>query len=106
MKTQHYRHGDLTLHPCKEIQGKEVKHSGSFVLAEGETTGHKHTIVAEKPGDLVINQDKNGYYITLLSKGTITHEEHNTIHVEPGTYRMYNEREMDWFSKSVRKVID
>ena len=104
MNNQTYRHGDLFFKPVDSIEGKEVKHNGSFVLAEGETTGHKHVITAER---MEIRQAENGrFYLSLGTEGTISHEEHKTITLPPGLYEMGNEREKDWFSKSVRQVID
>ncbi len=99
-----FRHGDLTLRPVEKIEGKEVKHNGSFVVAEGETTGHKHLLTAER---MVVRQDAEGrYYLDLGSDGKLTHEEHKTITLPAGKYEVIREREMDWFQKSVRRVVD
>lgn len=104
MSNQIYRHGDLFFKPVKKVEGKEIKHQGSFVLAEGETTGHKHVITAER---MEIRQAENGrFYLSLGNGGTVTHEEHKTITLPPGLYEMGNEREKDWFNGAVRKVVD
>lgn len=105
MKT--LRHGDLSFHPIKETKGEVVKHNGSFIAAEGETTGHKHLVTVKDKSDLVIKKDGEGnYYFELLADGKISHEEHRTIALPKGKYKMVHEREMDWFSLSTRRVID
>ena len=102
-----YRHGDISLHKVKKTEGALIKHNGSFVLAEGETTGHKHIIVTDRPEDLVITKDSNGrYFFELKSMGKISHEEHKTIEVMPGIYEMKNEREFNWFEMAIKKVQD
>ncbi len=81
-----------------------MEHSGSFVLAEGETTGHKHRITAER---MEVTQMKDGrFYLALESEGKMTHEDHKTITIAPGIYEVGREREMNWFLKVVRKVVD
>ena len=47
-----------------------------------------------------------GMIMCLKREATISHEEHKIIKVPAGDYKLYNEREMDWFSLSVRRVID
>ena len=101
------RHGDISFHPINKAEGEIIKHNGSFVLAEGETTGHKHVITTENIADMEVRRASDGGYILTLKKaGTISHEEHKTIIVPPGTYQVGKEREMDWFSLTTRKVID
>lgn len=100
------RHGDLNFHPVKEVpQGlKEVKHDGSFVLAYGEHTGHKHVIKAPK---MQILQDAEGrYYLNLKQRATISHEEHKTITLLPGIYRQDIEQERDPFLDQINVVKD
>lgn len=102
-----YRHGDINLQQVDKLEGEIIKHNGSFVLAEGETTGHKHVITVENPNDLEILQTKDGrYYFNLKSEGKVSHEEHKTLKIKPGIYEMKREREFDYFGMSVRRVID
>ncbi len=102
-------HGDVNLHPVKDIpkELKEVKHTGSFILAYGEVTGHSHRIAVAEPQTMRILQDMNGnIYIELLKEAQIDHEEHGVLTVKPGWYFQVQERERDWFSQTNRKVID
>lgn len=102
-----YRHGDISLHPEEKIEGEIVKHNGSFTLAFGEHTGHKHVISVPSIDDMEVRKlADGGYILTLKSEGTVTHEEHRKIKIAPGTYRMKNEREFDYALGEVRKVLD
>ncbi len=101
------RHGDINFLPSKKLDGEEIKHNGSFVLAEGETTGHCHVITVPKVEDMILTKLPDGsMLVTLKSEAKVTHEEHKTIKVKPGIYHIGREREKDWFSLSVRRVID
>jgi len=100
--------GDVMFHPFNgDLPEKKINHNGSFVLALGETTGHKHVITVDRPDQMEMRQLPNGEYVMILkTQGTVTHEEHKTIFLAPGTYRVGKEREVDHFSQTVRKVID
>jgi hypothetical protein len=99
------RHGDIPLHLIKELPKKCSKvASDSFVLALGETTGHKHVI---KGSGLQVFQSADGrFYLKVMRDAVVTHEEHKTLTVFPGIYEVGKEREMDWFGLVVKKVLD
>lgn len=103
-----YRHGDLSFHPKtrKPTNIKEVKHEGSFVLALGEATGHKHVITAPKKAMRIFKDAEGRLVLELKEAATVTHEEHKPITIEPGVYVQENEREYDWFAETVQRVID
>lgn len=64
--------GDVLLVPCTKISGKELDH---LVLAEGESTGHKHEIIW---GDAKLFQDDNVLYLDVQSdRAGLHHEEHD-----------------------------
>lgn len=101
------RHGDINFHPVEKMEGETIKHNGSFVVGLGETTGHRHVLTVKNPDDLTIKKDAEGnYFFELLADGTLTHEEHKTLVVPKGRYKKFQEREVDIFSQTVRKVID
>lgn len=107
MKNQFKHQGDIPCFPFTgKITGEKINHSGSFVLALGEATGHHHKITIDKPADLEIRKTEGGYILVLKSEATIEHQEHHSIVLSPGVYRTGHEREKDWFSLSVRKVVD
>lgn len=102
------RHGDLNFHPIKEVPAglKEVEQAGSFILAYGEHTGHKHVIEAPKKTMQIFKDLEGRHYIKLSSEATIRHEEHKTITLMPGTYRQDMEQERDPFLDQINIVKD
>jgi len=104
-----YRHGDIILKPIEKLPEnlKVVSKENEFVLARGETTGHKHLLVAEEPQSMEILQDKNGrYYLKFYKPVKLTHEEHKTLTIEPGIYEVFREREYDYFEDEINWVVD
>ena len=111
MKT--LRHGDWTFLPINEMPKDakkiEVK-DNKYTFAEGEATGHFHTLHAPKIEDMEFFKMSDGsYVVNLKSNGYATHPEHSMktdLIVPKGMYRIFQRREKDWFSLSVRRVID
>lgn len=101
-----YRTGDISYHPAELPKGAEKIASKSFVIAEGETTGHLHEVKV-KEGTVDILRDSQGkLFIVIYGKAILTHPEHKTIEVPSGTYKIVNEREYNWFEQAVQKVQD
>ena len=99
-----YRHGDIPFYPLKgKVEGEIVRHNGSFVLAEGETTGHKHLLTCPR---MEIRKVAGGYILALVEEAQISHEDHKTIKLPAGNYFVGKEREVDHFVGAVRKVLD
>jgi len=68
------------------------------VLAEGEATGHAHAIAEKRAhlyGDSLANR-----FLRILDEGGVdlVHEEHATIHLDPGSYRVVRQRQ--WLYES------
>ncbi len=104
-----YRHGDLIIKPIKvdKLKLKFIGKHTSFVLAEGETTGHKHNIEVEQGTAFNVYQNEQGQYILEMENpATLSHQEHNTITLMPDMYVVENEREYDYFSLETVKVLD
>lgn len=106
--SQFYRHGDVNFHAVTKLEGKPVKHDGSYIVARGEATGSTHVISVKDPKDMIIHETENGErYIELLKAALVTHtHDHETITIQPGIYKQVQEREMDWFANTVKKVVD
>jgi len=107
--TKFVHQGDIPFHPFEgKITGNKVKHDGSIVLALGEKTGHKHVISVIDHNDMQAwKQLEGGWVITLKTEGTLVHNQHGPLTIAPGTYRIGQEREVDWFLEGItRKVID
>lgn len=108
-------HGDVNLHPITKEEYEKLaetaelqKHNGSWVLAYGETTGHRHIITAE-PDTLEVRKltDGRGMIFKVGVPSPLTHEEHGKLDVEEDYYIQIAERELNHFVDSVeRKVID
>ena len=97
--------GDVILKQISSLpEGKGVERkSRGFVLAEGESTGHAHTI--EDEVELV---EKNGV-LYLGVKGdsvTLKHEEHGHVEIPAGNYEISIVKEYDHFAEEARNVVD
>lgn len=108
MNNKFWRHGDLSFHLIENNESGEIlKHNGSFTLALGETTFHKHVITVPNIDDMIVQRTADGGLIlTLKADGQISHEEHKTITIPKGTYRMKNEREYNYYELASQRVID
>src|SRR3990167_9015556 len=99
----YYRHGDLGFTPIKNLPEdlKRLYVGCRFVLAEGETTGHKHLLTSSSTTTFEILENQKGQrYLKIDGKGNISHEEHKTIEIEKGFYIVGNEREYSYFENS------
>lgn len=101
----HGFHGDVNFKAIESLPAglkKVSRKDGYFVLAEGEVTGHAHRIqdecaVYEKNGVLYLKND---------TPVRVRHEEHKTISVPPGTWKIGITREYDHLNEEIRNVCD
>jgi hypothetical protein len=79
-------------------------------FALGEVTGHHHSAVIEKEGgvpNLTLYEDGDGiFWCSVNRESEVTHQEHGTITLSPGNYRVGIVREYDPFEKEIRDVRD
>ena len=104
-----YRHGDLLIREIKELPKtiKKLVKTDKFVLAEGETTGHKHLLKDKTKTGFEVYQDVNGNFVLDLKvDAEVSHEEHKTVKIKKGIYFVEHEKEFDWFEKATKKVVD
>ena len=100
-----YRQGDVLLVKT-EMEGvpedavKELSDT-RVVLAYGEVTGHAHAIDIAHAG---LYQWKNDRLLEAKPGARLVHEEHSAIDLEPGIYRVIQQREYE--PGSSRPVID
>jgi len=94
-----FRQGDVLLvsvekshnHGKRTALPRDAK--GRLVLAEGEVTGHFHAI-ADPESELYTFPGSADVYLDVNPKSVnLSHEEHNTIAVPQGTYRVVLQRE-------------
>ena len=91
-----YRQGDVLIIPMKSIPKKLEaipREDGRIVLAHGEVTGHAHAIKAQ---EAALFRDPKLMEIFMTVSGdavALEHEEHHTIVLPPGNYRVIRQRE-------------
>lgn len=97
-----FRQGDVLVEAAAIPEdAKRVKVQGRVILAEGEATGHAHTMEA----DLVELYEREGtLYMNVLAPAPLTHQEHAAITVTPGTYKVTRQRE--YTPEAIRNVQD
>lgn len=106
MKKQMYRQGDVLIERIAEIPSdvkpKKREH-GDIVLAHGEVTGHHHGIT-----DRHVEGFVDGLGVTYLdvkkAVAALHHQEHSTIELPPGKYRVIRQRE--YSPEAIRNVAD
>jgi len=117
-----FRQGDVLVVPTKDVDvttlAKVEREQGDVVLAHGEATGHKHRIPApfadlyERPDGPPLVSDRI-LHVREVSKragevsdriAKLLHEEHSTIEIPPGTYRVIRQRE--YTPEAIRMVAD
>ena len=100
MKTNRiYRQGDVLLVPVSEIPKTATRAKAKhrrLILAEGENTGHSHSIIDSDAVDLLeIPSQQEMFLLVKEGDALLEHQEHATITVPPGAYRVIRQREYD-----------
>jgi hypothetical protein len=98
--------GDILIERVEDaaISGQIVQHSGEglVVVAEGEATGHRHRLVGSATlfrDDALAREVPAGLYVGHLRvcspTARLEHEEHASIVLEKGTYRVHRQRQLE-----------
>jgi hypothetical protein len=89
-----YRQGDVLLVKTEAIDVTEVpeieRDNGRIILAEGETTGHAHAVADV---EVKFFQVDDARILVSPVPFSVRHEEHATIQVPAGTFRVVRQRE-------------
>jgi hypothetical protein len=85
-----WRHGDVLIQSVASLPEGGVRRPNA-VLAYGEVTGHSHRVEAPESAELWWAQES--LYLRVLAPTRIVHEEHQPIPLEPGIYRVWQQRE-------------
>ena len=107
-----YRQGDVIIKQLNQIDDMtKYREETSTILAEGETRGHSHKIINGKVKLLTLKIAANTILPLMIlrvlsEKATLFHEEHNQIELPHGDYQIFIQREYDWFTEEVRRVLD
>lgn len=76
----------------------------SYVLVEGETTGHAHTVEAAPEVELF--EADGVLYLRTKTGATVEHQEHHPITLAPGAYEVGRVQEYDYDAEERRAVMD
>ena len=100
------RHGELLLIPVLEMPEGNPSKVKNYTAAHSET-GHNHVL----EGDImVIEREGKDVFIELEEDTDLVHKKsfdnHNTLTVPKGIYRLLKKKEYDPFEKAMRQVWD
>jgi hypothetical protein len=107
-KNQQYRQGDVLIESIPSLPKKLVKvarESGRLILAHGSATGHSHGIATPRC-DLYTSAKEPGVMFLDIraAKAELTHDEHGTIVLPKGVYRV--SRQSEYSPEAIRQVQD
>ena len=116
-KQTHYRQGDVLIEKIDRVPGtaRQQPKARRLILAHGEVTGHHHELQVRdaadwwKEGEISTANEKPSQlageiFVSLAAGGKVTHDEHATIPLPPGTYRVMRQRE--YHPEALRNVND
>ena len=99
---QQVAQGDVFITRVADIPENAIpveRDNGRVVLAYGEVTGHAHAIVATE-AELLVAPNRtaeeellNVRFLRVMRTLEVTHEEHGALTLEPGLYRVNQQRE-------------
>lgn len=92
MQGKLWRQGDVLIQAVKTLPEGNA-HRREPVLAYGEATGHSHRVEEPERAELWWMEDVQCLYLRVLAPIRIVHEEHHPIPLEPGLYRVWQQRE-------------
>ena len=96
-----FQQGDVVLVRVKEVKGKKLGH---LTLAQGEVTGHNHTITE---GEAELYEQEGTLFLRVKSdEAILTHQEHGAVVLPQGDYKVNIIREYDHFAEEARNVRD
>ena len=91
-----FRQGDVMLVPVKKIP-KGLKtvplDNGRVILAYGEVTGHAHAVIGDVEFLAADLEDLEQRFLRVEAEAQVVHDEHDTITLLPGDYRVVRQRE-------------
>ena len=98
-----YRQGDVLLVEVNAPAGTQTEGQGAIILAHGELTGHAHRI--SQPGGKARMWDAGAErFLQVMETVALTHEEHATVTIPPGSYRVVIQTE--YTPRELRRVQD
>lgn len=112
-----FRQGDVLIERINSIPTAAMKQKKSdrIILAHGEVTGHHHCLELADPadwwkqGEIAPTLEKptvlgGEIFVAIKEASKVTHQEHATIPLPPGKYRVTRQRE--YSPERIRNVAD
>ena len=93
------RQGDVLVSRVASIPANakpQQRDNGRVILAYGEVTGHAHQIADPDAVGAELTVAESATFLRLTKKAQLVHEEHATINIPPGTYRVVHQREWSY----------
>jgi hypothetical protein len=88
-----FRQGDIYIESVRCLPEGAIKQF-STVLADGELTGHRHRILDFRTAS-VFDARGEMFIDVVADRAEVVHEEHATIELNCGVYRVWRQREYD-----------
>src|SRR5262249_44258257 len=83
-------HGGVLIQTVEEVAGGGIRRSGG-ILAYCGGDGHSHRVETLDRAELW--QVRDTLYLRVVAPTRIVHEEHRPLSLEPGVYRVWQQRE-------------
>lgn len=101
------RHGEVMLLPVAKLPNGKTKGHTNYIVGHSET-GHHHVLESTTEFDVML--DNAMLYIQLYEPAQLVHkktvDQHKTLTVPAGTYKILHDTEYDPWSKVIRAVQD
>lgn len=106
--TIHYRQGDVMIERVEALPAQLTKierEGGRVILAHGEVTGHAHAISSAGASLFASELHPDVTFLDVKeAMAELVHDEHSTIQLPAGTYRVTRQRE--YSPEQIRRVAD
>ena len=107
MKKFMARQGDILIERIASLpdNAKEVEYKSWIVLAEGEVTGHAHTIKTTNRITKYFDLGDDVRAVAVKGRSvTVEHQEHAPIELDEGIYKV--SRQKEYTPQAIRNVAD
>ena len=105
MENLQIQQGDVLLSLIEFIP-KSAKKLNHLTLAEGELTGHHHTVECEDQKALLFSDNGNLYLDVLGDSVELKHQEHLSVTIHKGKYKVGIVQEYDYDKEESIMVKD
>ena len=103
------RHGDVIIKQitATEYEQMDASPKNNLTIAYGEATGHHHTLQAETgTAQVLVSATNEAVAFKVDQKTDLIHQEHNTLQIPKGYYRVEFEKEYEPLEQTQRRVYD